>query len=248
MRNSERWFPTKYELKGQKLRGSRNKNFLSVSSRLMADITASFYQENLPKYAKGRLIDLGCGNIPFYGTYRDLINENICVDWPNSGHKNEYLDFECDLNQQLPFHESEFDTIIISEVLEHISNPELTWSEMARILKPGGRIILSVPFLYKIHEAPYDYFRYTEFALKNFAAKNHLQVLELKNFGGLPEVLTDIISKKLVQFRWVGVTLASLLQRICFSFVKSRYGRKISSNTGVSYPLGYFMVVEKLKN
>lgn len=245
MKNIDLWVPTKYQFRNNKLRGSRNPKFLTTSSRLMADITASFYQEHLGKYAAGKLIDLGCGTVPFYGLYKDLVSEITCVDWPNSTHKNQYLDFEYDLNQPFPFLDAQFDTIIISEVLEHIANPELIWSEMTRILKPYGKIILSVPFFYKIHEAPHDYYRYTEFALKNFAAKNNLKVLELKNFGGLPEIFTDILSKNLIKIPLIGKVCCKLLQRLCWLFINTKWGKAKSFNSGVAYPLGYFMVVEK---
>lgn len=245
MRNISEWSPTKYDFRNNKLRGSRNSKFLTVSSRLMTDITASFYQEYLPKYARGKLADLGCGNVPFYELYKDLVSENICADWPNSAHKNQYLDVECDLNQPLPFASNEFDTIVISEVLEHISNPELIWAEMTRILKPKGKLLLSVPFFYKIHEAPYDFYRYTEFALKNFADKNTLEVLELKHFGGLPEIFTDILAKNVVKFPLVGKACAGLLQDFCWFFVNTRFGKRISARSAVAYPLGYFMVLEK---
>ena len=211
----------------------------------MTDITAEFYQRFLPKYARGKLADLGCGNVPFYFVYKDLVSENTCVDWPNTAHKNQYLDQECDLNQPLPFPAHEFDTIVISEVLEHIANPELIWAEMARILKPGGKVLLSVPFLYKIHEAPYDYYRYTRFALENFASKNNLKVLELKTFGGLPEVLADIFSKNLIKLPAIGNALARFTQYLCWIFVHTKFGKRMSVNSGVAYPLGYFMVVEK---
>jgi SAM-dependent methyltransferase len=245
MKNVSQWTPTKYEFRNNKLRGSRNPKFLTISSRLMADITAAFYQEYIAKYATGKLVDLGCGNVPFYDLYKDLVSDNVCVDWPNSAHKNQYLDFECDLNKHFPFADAEFDTIIISEVLEHISNPELIWSEMARILKPRGRILLSVPFFYKIHEAPYDFYRYTEFALKNFASKNNLRVLELKNFGGLPEIFTDIISKNLIKIPLLGKFSSDILQRLCWFFINTSFGKRKSANSGSAYPLGYFMVVEK---
>lgn len=245
MKNTQHWFATKYELSGNRLRGSRNPKFLGVSSRLMTDITGSFYQHYLPIYAKGKLVDLGCGNVPFYSFYKSYITENTCVDWPNSAHKNEYLDIECDLNQPLSFKSSLFDTIVISEVLEHISNPEMIWSEMARILKPGGKLILSVPFMYKIHEMPHDYYRYTEYALKNFAEKNKLTLIELKAFGGLPEVLTDIFAKNFLKIPLIGVGLSAFSQWFCWKFIHTRYGKKISSNTAVAYPLGYFMIVEK---
>lgn len=245
MKNSQTWFPTKYEFNRKRLRGSRNSEFLSVSSRLMTDITASFYQHYIAKYVSGKLADLGCGNVPFYAVYKNLVHENICADWPNSAHQNHYLDVECDLNQPLPFPDREFDSIIISEVLEHISNPELIWTEMSRILKPQGKLLLSVPFFYKIHEAPYDFYRYTEFALRNFAEKNNLTVLELKRFGGLPEIFTDLIAKFVVKTPLIGRMCSGLLQNFCWLFINTRFGRKISMQSAVAYPLGYFMVLEK---
>jgi SAM-dependent methyltransferase len=245
MKNAQLWFPTKYEFHKKKLRGSRNSKFLGVSSRLMTDITASFYQHALPLHAKGILADLGCGHVPFYFVYKPLITESICVDWPNSMHHNHYLDFECDLNKPLPFPNESFDTIVISEVLEHIANPEVIWAEMARTLKPKGKILLSVPFLYKIHEAPYDYYRYTEFALRHLAEKNQLKVIEIKSFGGLPEVFTDIISKNILRIPLVGKGLAKLTQLMCKLFLKTAFGKKVSGTTGKTFPLGYFMIVEK---
>jgi SAM-dependent methyltransferase len=247
MKNSEQWVPTKYELKNGRLRGSRNPRHLGVSSRLMTDITATFYQKYLPLHARGRLADLGCGFVPFYLIYRDLITESLCVDWPNSAHKNDFLDITCDLNKPLPIADQSVDTIVISEVLEHIANPELLWQEMARIVAPGGKILLSVPFFYKIHEAPYDYYRYTEFALRNLAEKNGLSVSVLESFGGLPEIFTDLLAKNLVKIPAIGTPTAKGFQAFCRAFVRSRWGKRVSANTGKAYPLGYFMIVEKAR-
>lgn len=245
MQNSQLWVPTKYEYKNGQLKASRNTNFLTVSSRLMTDITAKFYQRYVPLHVRGRLVDLGCGNVPFYQLYKPLVTENICVDWPNSAHTNSYLDVECDLNQPLPFPNNSFDTILISEVLEHVANPELAWSEMARILKTGGKIVLSVPFFYKIHEAPHDYYRYTEFALTHLASKNKLQTLELKSFGGLPEIFADIMAKNLTRIPIIGRTCSIFAQWICRIFLRTRIGKKISTVTGRTFPLGYFMIAVK---
>ena len=118
---------------------------------------------------------------------------------------------------------------------------------MSRILKPGGKILLSVPFFYKIHEAPYDYYRYTEFALKHLATKNGLTTLELISFGGLPEILTDISAKNVTRLPLIGKACASFLQWSCNLFVRTQWGKKISSTTGKTFPLGYFMIVEKSK-
>lgn len=245
MKNIDRWIPTKYVWAGKKLKASRNPKMVSVSSRLMTDIAAAFYQQNIPLHAKGRLADLGCGNVPFYHVYKNYVTENICVDWSDTIHKNEFLDVICDLNEPLPLASAQFDTLIVSDVLEHIANPEITWAEMTRILKPGGRILLSVPFLYKIHEAPYDYHRYTEFALRKFAEKNNLRVHELHACGGLPEVLTDIYAKNLVKLPFLGKSLAVFIQWLCWTFIHTGYGRKVSSRTSKTYPLAYFMIAEK---
>ncbi|MFN3840666.1 MAG: class I SAM-dependent methyltransferase [Cyclobacteriaceae bacterium] len=245
MKNTESWKPTKYELRNGKLRASKNRHAVSVSSRLMIDITASFYQKALHKYTKGSLADLGCGHVPFYLLYKHLATTITCVDWPNSLHKNPHLDVECDLNKPLPIQAETFDTIILSEVLEHIAEPDVLWAEMARMLKSGGKIIVSVPFLYKIHEAPHDYFRYTEFALKNFATKNNLKIVELESFGGLPVVLADLYAKILVKIPVIGNALASILQSLCFWFVHTPWGKRLSARTAGAYPLGYFLVVEK---
>jgi SAM-dependent methyltransferase len=245
MQNAQSWSPTKYVFKNNKLKGSRNAKHLSVSSRLMTDITASFYQHYIPLHVKGKLADLGCGNVPFFEVYKDKVTDNICVDWPNTMHRNRYLDYECDLNKPLPFQDNEFDTIIISEVLEHIAHPEVIWAEMARILKPSGKILLSVPFFYKIHEAPYDYYRYTEFCLRNLAEKNGLQTLELKSFGGLPEIFTDIFAKKFMILPVIGRLCSKFVQACCSLFLKTGFGKKVSRKTGKEFPLGYFMIVEK---
>jgi SAM-dependent methyltransferase len=245
MKNTQSWRPTKYEWRNGKLRASRNPRFVAVSSRLMIDVTATFYQAALPAHARGSLADMGCGNVPFYMLYSDLVQEITCIDWPNTLHTNQHLDLECDLNQPLPLPDNRFDTIILSEVLEHIAEPVLLWTELTRILKPGGKMLVSVPFLYKIHEAPHDYFRYTEFSLKKFASQNKLRVVELKSFGGLPLVLADLYAKMLVKIPLLGNTLASVVQSVCLWFVTTRWGNQLSANTGKAYPLGYFMIVEK---
>lgn len=247
MKNSEQWVPTKYELKDGVLRGSRNPKKLSVSSRLMSDKIAGFYQKYLPLHAQGRLADLGCGYVPFYMAYKDLVTTTTCVDWPNSAHKNDLLDVTCDLNQPLPLPDHSADTIVLSDVLEHIANPTLLWQEMTRVLAPGGKILMNVPFFYKIHEAPFDYYRYTEFALRNFAETNGFSVLVLDPIGGLPEVFTDLFAKNLVKIPAIGTPLAKLLQALCGTFVRSRRGKRVSANTGRHYPLGYFMIAEKAR-
>jgi len=68
---------------------------------------------------------------------------------------------------QLPFSDNEFQIVLCMSVLEHLEEPYRAVAEMHRVLKPGGRIIVSVPFLFPIHDAPGDYWRFTKYGLKH---------------------------------------------------------------------------------
>lgn len=67
---------------------------------------------------------------------------------------------------RLPFHDSSIDMIIANNVIEHCVNAPQAVKEMHRVLKKGGVIYFTIPFLYPVHESPQDYIRYTEFGLR----------------------------------------------------------------------------------
>jgi SAM-dependent methyltransferase len=245
VRNASAWSPSKFEYIGGRLRASRNVRHVGVASRLNADLVAAAYEAALPRHAKGRLLDLGCGNIPLYAAYRHLVSECTCVDWGNTAHKNVHLDLECDLSQPLPFADGQFDSIILSDVLEHVPTPEALWREMTRTLAPGGKIILNVPFLYWLHEEPYDFYRYTEFALRRFVEISGLTLVVLRPIGGAPEVLSDVLAKNIVRLPLLGRALAAATQSITYRLVRTRWGKAISEKTAARFPLGYFLVATK---
>lgn len=245
MRNQDRWSPSKYLYRAGRLSGSRDTSEVSVGSRLVTDLIASFYAAHIPEHVHGHLIDIGCGKVPLYEAYRKFITENTCVDWSGTLHKNEFLDRECDLSEPLPFADEEFDTIILSDVLEHLPDPELAWSEMARILRAHGKIFVNTPFLYCLHEAPHDYYRYTEFALRRFVERAGLNLVLLSPIGGTAEVLADITAKHLQFVPIIGRPLATAIQYLTGLFGKTPPGRLMSEKTAVAFPLGYFLIAEK---
>ena len=196
MKNTDNWSPGKYEIRGGRLRATRDNSKLKTASRLVTDLVATRYEAAINAYARGNLVDLGCGNVPLYLAYKDRVSSVTCVDWPATRHKIDHLDYELDLTEKLPFDDAAFDTIILSDVMEHIPTPGQLWAEMYRILTPGGVAIINVPFLYWVHEAPHDYYRYTEYALQRFADDCNFNVVSLEPIGGLPEVLADFIAKK----------------------------------------------------
>ena len=245
MQNQASWMPSKFVYRRGRLVASRDTREVGLASRLSVDVIASHYERHLPAHAKGRLLDLGCGKVPLYSTYKSLVADCICVDWANTAHKNQYLDRECDLTQSLPFADAEFDTILLSDVLEHIPTPEKLCMEMARSLSEGGKLILNVPFFYWLHEEPHDYYRYTEFALRRFVELAGLDLVLLESTGGTPEVLADILAKGLVHVPIVGRMLATALQSMTLWFVGTRLGGKVSEATSRKFPFGYFLVAVK---
>jgi SAM-dependent methyltransferase len=80
---------------------------------------------------------------------------------------------------ELPFQDGEFQTVLCLSVLEHLEDPKKAIQEMRRVLKPGGRILISVPFMFPIHDAPGDYWRFTKFGLK-LLFKEGWEIEELK--------------------------------------------------------------------
>ncbi len=246
LKNKERWEPSKYIYRDGRLIASRDPKKVNIGSRLISDVIAEYYDINIKKYVNGKLLDLGCGEVPLYATYKDHITENICLDWENTCHKINHLDFTCDINRGLPFENGEFETIILSDVLEHVPEPLFLLSEIYRVLSTDGVLLLNVPFYYWIHEQPYDYYRYTEFALRRFVESSGLKLVFIKSIGGVPEILADIIAKNVSNLRIIGRPISSILQKCVFMFIKSRYGKKVSKGSGKKFPLGYFLVARKL--
>lgn len=242
MINKELWSETKFVKCSEGYSLSMDPKQVAVGSRFIASIQVNIYHKLIAEYASGVLLDLGCGNVPLYQMYKNLVTDNICVDWSDSLHQKIYLDHAVNLNEGIPLSDSRFDTVLMTDVLEHIANPQLLMSEIARVLRPKGKLILTVPFFYWLHETPHDYFRYTEFSLRMFCEQNNLNVLLLEAYGGALEVILDIIAKQLVGSSF----LSALHFRYSKALIQSRMGRRLSDKTSHKFPLGYCLVAEKV--
>lgn len=76
----------------------------------------------------------------------------------------------------LPLTDASVDAVVLLEVLEHLPAPDQALAEIARVLRPGGRLLLTMPFLYPLHDAPHDFQRYTTHGLEAALARARLRV------------------------------------------------------------------------
>lgn len=132
---------------------------------------------------KGRVYDLGCGTRPYEDDIIAAGATYVGVDWSNTLHGLR-AEVVADLNRPLPIEDGAADIVVSFQVLEHLSEPLVMLSEALRILKPGGRIFLAVPFQWHVHEAPYDFFRYTNFGLKHLFGKAGFSNIHVEAVSG----------------------------------------------------------------
>lgn len=132
-------------------------------------------------YVHGRLLDLGCGDMPYAALFQERVSRYIGTDLrPNPAIPPDVVSDSL----RLPFKAQSFDTVLCTQVLEHVRDPFLTMGEISRVLRPGGHVILTAPAAWPLHEEPRDFFRYTLYGLRELASRSHLQPVMIVERGG----------------------------------------------------------------
>jgi len=161
-----------------------NHNFL-IRRPLLKAITKN------ANHLSGTLLDFGCGTKP-YKSFFGSVNEYIGVDYKIEGRedKQKTVDVFYD-GKTIPFEEKRFDSILSTEVLEHVFNIDELLKEFNRVLKIGGKALITTPFMWEEHEMPYDFARYTTPALKSLYEKNGFQIIENAKSGNYVTVISQ---------------------------------------------------------
>lgn len=143
----------------------------------------SLVREAIIKYSRGKVLDVGCGNKPFYPHIKNTIDQYIGLEHIDSIHAKEEADIlgSAD-NISLP--DNHVDTVILTQVIEHVENPSAVFKEINRVLKTQGILIVAWPFLYPVHEEPRDFYRYTEFGLLHLAKEAKMEVISIVPVSG----------------------------------------------------------------
>jgi len=174
----------------------------------------------------GKVLDFGGGE---FSNYRDLIQKN------NKGIQYESVNISSDMyptylikaNSSIPVDDNSYDFVFSLNTLEHVFDIDFALAEMLRLLKPGGTLIISVPFLFRIHGCPDDYHRQTSSwwiqKLKNLK----MQTIQIE-----PLVWDFLISRFALA---EGVGIFSRLFKVFFGFYGLLYAYIKSRNTGERY-------------
>lgn len=181
----------------------------------------SALKRTLPIF-KGHFLDIGCGKMPYRKlifaesevtrytgldietarVYSDTIKPDVTWD----GHT-------------MPFEAETFDCAMATEVLEHCPDPQRVLAESYRVLRPGGCLFFTVPFLWPLHETPYDEYRYTPYALQRLAKAAGFDATEVYPTGGwnaaLAQMLGLWVRRGPIPKRW-----RSLLSFLVFVLIK----------------------------
>jgi len=143
--------------------------------------------------ARGRLLDVGCGDKAYEPWFRPYVQSYIGVE-----HAATFARTAAGARggpdviyggATMPFRDGSFDTVLSVQVLEHTPHPAALMAEMRRVLAPGGMLILTAPFQFRLHEQPHDYFRYSPHGLRQLCDDVGLEVFEVLPQGSLWTVI-----------------------------------------------------------
>ena len=125
-----------------------------------------------------RVLDIGCGTKPYAAWFRPIA-EYVRLDIMDGP----MVDVVVKPNEKWPLSDAYYDVIICTQVLEHVEDLEHTLREMKRVLKPGGIIVASFPFIYNEHGIPHDYRRFSAYGAERLFLDMNLITVERQ--GGI---------------------------------------------------------------
>jgi len=139
--------------------------------------------ESLP--AGSTVLDAGAGECVYKPFFAHCGYQSVDLAVGEERWNYAHLDFVAPLSD-LPMADGSYDAVLCTQVLEHVPNPEDCLQELQRVLKPGGRLFLTVPMAHPEHQAPFDYYRYTSFGLRYLLDRaGFADVERLEPMGGL---------------------------------------------------------------
>lgn len=217
--------------------------FRAVAARLESKVGKHMIRRQFePFRSPARTLDLGCGRSPMADGFPHRVGLDLAAG--------------CGVHviadaHSLPFAAACFEQILCSEVLEHLADPARAVGEMARVLCVGGRLVLTTPFVYPLHDAPHDYQRFTAYGLRRLFALNGFDGVKVKEVFTEEQTLAILLQRIAYQRRdsalrhYAYLLLAHLLFRLPSSARSPRYQNISRDRPGPFLTATYLLVADK---
>lgn len=133
----------------------------------------------------GKVLDLACGVLPYKNHLMNhKITDYIGIDLkPTEYHHHVKPDYYWD-GERIPLEDNSVDFVLATEFLEHYFDTALILREIKRVLKPNGIFFFTVPSIWPLHETPYDYHRFSPYALEEYFKRIEFSAWQIKPLGG----------------------------------------------------------------
>lgn len=173
---------------------SFNPNFLSLfinpfylTGVLLIKILKEFRLE-----MNGELLDFGCGSKPYKNLFTNVSSYiGVDIEYESYGHEKEDIDYFYD-GKNLPFDDNRFNLVFSTEILDHVPDIQYCLKEINRVLKPKGKLLISIPFAFPEHELPYEFRRLTRFGIVQVFEDNGFKLIKYRCFGSFIRVIFQL--------------------------------------------------------
>jgi SAM-dependent methyltransferase len=164
---------------------------------------------------EGNILDLGCGSKPYESIFiKSKSYVGIDILSGSHNHKDSQYDILYD-GKTIPFLDHSFDAVVSFEVFEHIYDLSSILKEISRVTKPGGFLLISIPFAWNEHETPHDYARYTSYGLSKIILNAGFKVIEIEKSNSL----LPAISQLLITYIWQNFTYNNFIMKVIVQFL-----------------------------
>ncbi len=192
------------------------------------------------EHFRGRVLDVGAGEM----AYAEFVNEVAdCYHGIDREMRTPGLTFVGDVADMHMIADESYDCILCLDVLEHVPDPKRVILEIRRVCKPGGTLVLSVPFLHRVHAEPDDYWRFTEFGLREILREG-FDVVSARDRGGLCCFLGNQVS-----VLWMTVFFGTFLYRpVAFFnalFIRACFWLDAKTRSGTQFATGHTLLARR---
>jgi SAM-dependent methyltransferase/DNA-directed RNA polymerase subunit RPC12/RpoP len=201
--------------------------------------------------AEAIVLDVGAG----HGDFSEVLDHRSCIALDVFPY--DEVDVVCDLQRAIPFKRRYFDAIVLMNVLEHIPQAEELIAILSTLLKPTGIIIVTVPFLLKLHQLPYDYSRFSHVQLVRMGKAAGLEIANLEGYYDplllFAESQNNLLNHVLPNYSYLPRKIARLVSMglsIGMGMLKVLIGKGSTGSPDEQknpYPIGYHVIYEMRK-